>query len=191
MTIHLTAPRLGQGLGCRNNRGVSLSGQRPGLGPVKSGGPVQKTATSRSSGLLRATALLVLLAVFAPAHAQDARVLAPPDMSSPRATLNSFLEEAVRLEALYSRSRAEKTFANVRAFVRQMEVLQGFFDLSEVPPAFRRKVGSRAAAELIDILVRLPPQDLNAAPGAPQYDPKQTPAYWVIPNTEIALAARA
>ena len=116
--------------------------------------------------------------------------MAPPDMSSPRATLNSFLEEAVRLEALYSRSRAEKTFANVRAFVRQMEVLQGFFDLSAVPPAFRRKVGSRAAAELIDILVRLPPQDLNAAPGAPQYDPKQTPAYWVIPNTEIALAAR-
>ena len=109
-------------------------------------------------------------------------------MSSPRATLNSFLDEAVRLEALYSRSRAEKTFANVRAFVRQMEVLQGFFDLSEVPPAFRRKVGSRAAAELIDILVRLPPQDLNAAPGGPQYDPKQMPAYWVIPNTEIALA---
>ena len=188
MTIHLTAPRLGQGLGCRNNRVVSLSGQRPGLGPVKSGGPAQKTATSRSCGLLRATAMLVLLAVFAPAHAQDARVLAPPDMSSPRATLNSFLEEAVRLEALYSRSRAEKTFANVRAFVRQMEVLQGFFDLSAVPPAFRRKVGSRAATELIDILVRLPPQDLNAAPGGPQYDPKQTPAYWVIPNTEIALA---
>lgn len=132
-------------------------------------------------------AMVLLVAFVGPLLAQTATPLAPPDRTSPRDWVASFYSEADRLEAIYFAYRAERTFANASAVARQMAVLRSFFDLGSYPPAFRNKVGGESATALIDILNRLPQDEILSGP-ADSLDAKSLPDHWTIPGTEIVLS---
>lgn len=139
---------------------------------------------------LRLAVLAVGLAAGV-SHCQEASPLAPPDRSSPRAALATFLDAGDTLGAFlsgeYLRSPSRTGF---RRLLGLAESTAACLDLSEVPPAARMKVGRAAAMALYETLSRVA---LPAAADIPGLDQWETPAEgqavrWVIPGTEIALA---
>lgn len=136
---------------------------------------------------LVAALLFVMLSSMA-AAAQERGPLAPLDTSSPRATLQSFLEETRALEALYTDYRSAKSTRKAQALLAQLDRLRRLFDLSAVPPALRIKVSGASITALMDILARLPAIDLETVPGGPEFNPPDGPEFWTIPGTEIILA---
>jgi MscS family membrane protein len=135
-------------------------------------------------------ALAVLLFLWlAVAVSAQTTPLSAPDKSSPQDWMTSFLAEADRFEQAYTAYRQDHTRANVRALTQQVDVLRGFFDLSEFPPAFHDKIGGEAATYLIDILNRLPQDAILSGPGDPT-GTNTIPDHWVIPETEIALVRK-
>jgi MscS family membrane protein len=109
--------------------------------------------------------------------------LKPPDRSSPRAALKTFLESGDALGAFlvreYFPSPSRAAYDHLRS--RAKAFMKGL-DLSGVPPAAREGAGRAAALALYETLSRieLPPDD--AVPDAGTHAKR-----WVIPNTEIAL----
>ena len=116
----------------------------------------------------------------------DSYPLAPPDLSSPRATLESFMgtmNEAYRhwkAEGRSDQNRIQR--AAIARFAHQ------FFDLSDIAPSVRNNVGRETAVLVKEVLDRvgLPPQDqipdeatVMAKPGGM--------THWTIPHTEITL----
>jgi MscS family membrane protein len=125
------------------------------------------------------------------AFGQDpAYPLKPLDRSSPRAALKTFLDsgdalgEALVREYLPSPSRAEYH----RVFSLAEQLVDGL-DLSQVPPAARRKAGAAAAIALYDTLSRIPLPSPSEIPDTDQAVPfaGTNAAHWVVPNTEIIL----
>ena len=122
--------------------------------------------------------------------------LEPPDLSSPRATLNSFLTTGDAYFRLVSDEYWDTPSRAVAARLHQMGVeAERMLDLSEAPPAARFEMGRDAVIHLYEVLSRieLPPEaeipdvaahtdegDENKADGKP--------ASWTIPHTEITLA---
>ena len=123
------------------------------------------------------------------AFGQPAPPLKPPDRSSARAAVQTFLEsgdalrEFVARDYLPSPSRAKYD----RLIALADKSLQGL-DLSEVPPAARPKTGYSAANTLYETLSRIqlqPPERI--ADGDPGKGASADAQRWVIPDTEIAL----
>ena len=121
---------------------------------------------------------------------EPAHPLKPPDRSSPRAAIKTFLDSGDALATFLARdylpspSRAE--FHRLAALG---DAVVQSLDLSEVAPATRVKTGRGAALALYDTLnrIQLPPSD--EIPTADQLNPLAgtNAARWVIPNTEIVL----
>ncbi|MDX1374179.1 MAG: mechanosensitive ion channel family protein [Burkholderiales bacterium] len=141
----------------------------------------------------RIATLLLVSCAAAIALAQSAEnPLKPPDRSSPRAALRTFLESADALAAFMARdylpspSRAE--------FDRVVELsaipLAGL-DLSALPPAAREKTSRAAALALYEVLNRIPLPAFEQIPDADGFASAaggdNDEARWVIPDTEIAL----
>ena len=145
-------------------------------------------------GIRRWWLALVLVALMPVLHgtaaARDRGPLAPPDMSSPQATIRSFLELADELDSQYTAYREAQSIEALLRLARQLEKLRTLFDLRQVPPALRLKIGSEAIASLMDVLSRLPAIDLGAVPGS-SADPARAPEQWVLPATEITLVRLA
>jgi MscS family membrane protein len=140
----------------------------------------------RSALLLAALALAAAGALGqAPAHP-----LKPPDRSSPRATLKTFLDSA---DALVAFMAGEYVHAPTRANFARMVAMGAIpiqsLDLSEVPPAARQKTARAAAVALYEVLSRIPLPPLEEIPDAGHVKTTESkaPARWVIPDTEIAL----
>ncbi len=120
----------------------------------------------------------------------DAHPLKPPDRSSPRAALMTFLDSAdavaVFLLREYLPHPSREAFQRLAS--RGAIVVQSL-DLSEVPPAARLKTGRAAAMALYETLSRipLPPFDEIPAVGQVKQPAGTGPTRWVIANTEIAL----
>jgi len=133
--------------------------------------------------------LLLLLAlglVLMDAHAaSDARPLAPLDVSSPNATLRSFLEQAREVERNFLAYRDNPTHTGARAFEASVARAAALIDGSELPRAVRSDVASASFGFLYDILLRLPPEDLAAALDA--YPGEGADTVWRVPETEIAI----
>src|SRR5262245_29147627 len=136
--------------------------------------------------------LTALVLVAAGALAQDpAHPLKPPDRSSPRAALKTFLDSADTLGAFMAREYLQApTSANFARMVAMSAIPIESLDLSEVPPAARQKTARAAAVALYEVLSRIPIPPLEEIPDAGQVKPPEgkAPARWVIPDTEIALA---
>jgi MscS family membrane protein len=107
----------------------------------------------------------------------DRHPLSPPDISSPRATLNTFRSESIAAVAAYAagdvelmRTRAERGFQALAVEFPATEA--GFLQAVET------------SLHLLEILIRieLPPAD--TIPGA---GPEEQPPYWRIPHTEMRL----
>jgi MscS family membrane protein len=122
---------------------------------------------------------------------QDQRhPLKPPDRSSPRATLMTFLDSGDALGAFMARQYLPSPS---RAKFHRLTELGGValrcLDLSGMPPAARPKEGRAAALALYEILSRIPLPPPDQIPGDDQVaQPAGTGlTYWVIPNTGINL----
>ncbi len=108
--------------------------------------------------------------------------LEPPDRSSPRATLTTFLSSADRAWELYSAGDpgSRRVFRDARDCL----------DLSEVPPLVFREVSTETALVLKEILdrIELPPPDQIPDRSAVS-DLELT--RWTLPHTEILLVRMA
>ena len=140
--------------------------------------------------LLRLTTAAALSLGLTAALAQDAHPLKPPDRSSPRATLTTFLESGDGVATFAAREYLPSpSYARFQRLVALGNIPQQCMDLSEVAPAARAKTGRAAATALYEVLSRIPLPPLDEIPDASQVNlpAGKEPVRWEIPNTEIVL----
>jgi MscS family membrane protein len=127
--------------------------------------------------------LLIVIAVLActsvvAAETPSAHPLEPPDRSSPRATLTTFLDSIDTAWTLYTAKdpSVRDVFARAR----------GCLDLSDVPPLVVHEISAQSALVLKEVLdrIELPPMtDIPDAAEVATLGLKR----WTIPHTEITL----
>jgi MscS family membrane protein len=115
------------------------------------------------------------------ATAQAVHPLAPPDTSSPRATLKTFLDSTNSAVEAYKRGNTDEARA-------LMEPAIGCLNLEKDPPEIRHALGMHSAIYLKEVLdrIQLPPDE-----EIPDEKTVQTQkiSSWTIPYTEITIAA--
>ena len=140
--------------------------------------------------LLRLFVVLCGALVFAvpePVHAQAGTVaphpLAPPDLSSPRATIETFFHEIRSGVASYRDG-------DIPQLRQHIERAYETYDTEFPPTESGFLQGALTSIQLFEVLIRveLPPSD--EIPGAEEVAETELAA-WTIPNTEITLAHRA
>jgi len=112
----------------------------------------------------------------------EAYPLEPPNTSSPRDTIRSFLRYAN--EAVQSLRAGEDATLINDAARRAMRCL----DLSHLPPAVRDELGIEKALLLKEILDRIELPGFEAIPGEAQVAADKGLESWVIPRTELTIA---
>jgi len=147
-----------------------------------------------------ATLLLLGLPTFVTADTQHP--LAPPDFSSPRATLNTFLTTGDRALSLVRGDHWDNPSRESSDRLKALMVdMQSALDLSKTPPAAQWDVGRDAVFHLYEVLSRieLPPErdipdsaafDVPGTASSTESDEKKTriqATRWTIPHTEISL----
>lgn len=154
--------------------------------------------TSSRSVFLRGVLSLRWLAVpfaffllVATALGQDqVNPLKPPDRSSPRVALQTFLDSADALAAFVAKDYlADPSHEKFERLISLGAIPVQSLDLSEVPPAAREKAGRAAVVALYEVLSRisLPPFDEIPDAGELEQPAGKESIRWVIPNTEIVL----
>ena len=140
--------------------------------------------------------MLLAVCALSAAAADAEHPLEPPDLSSPRATLNTFLTMG---DALHSLLRDEYWHGPSRAVLDRVvdfeSELERMLDLSEIPPAARYELGRDGNVYLYDVLSRIelpPTADIPDTAGYPDAgDEKKAgdgkTVRWTIPHTEITL----
>ena len=107
--------------------------------------------------------------------------LQPPDTTSPRATLFTFLSS---MGEAYKSAGAEGTAGSIQALQRAVRCL----DLSELPPRLAEDQGIEAALMLKEVLARI---ELPPAEAVPVILDDDTSLHkWRIPKTEITIALK-
>jgi len=145
--------------------------------------------------LLLCVALFALSATIAAAADSGKHPLEAPDLSSPRATLNSFLttgDDYLRLlREEYWQNPSHAVVSRLHAMGARAERA---LDLSKAPPAARFGMGRDSVVYLYEVLSRieLPPeaQIPDAAAYADAWQKNATdgkPVSWTIPHTEITI----
>lgn len=126
----------------------------------------------------------------ATALAQPVQPLKPPDRSTPRAALETFLESG---DAFGEFAARDYLPSPSRSGYEQLELLGArrnrSLDLSSVPPAAQAKTGYAAANALYEVLSRIPLPAPERIPGVDETKAVGNADLqrWVIPDTEIAL----
>ena len=150
---------------------------------------------SRRHGSARARIMMAswafLFAALIALSQEAAHPLKPPDRSSPRAALLTFLDSCdavgsfMAQDYLPSRSRAKHDH-----LVLLSETAVQCLDLSKVPPAARIQIARSEATRLYETLCRIQLPAIDEIPGADQLGrlAGTNSARWVIPNTQIVLA---
>jgi MscS family membrane protein len=114
----------------------------------------------------------------------DAHPLAPPDLSSPRATVASFRDRCDALHAtLVHRERAAADVPRVR---RLIGMVLACLDLGAVAPSLRESEGREAAVHLKEVLDRIKLPAPGEIPDAEVVE-REKLVRWRLPETEIAL----
>ena len=104
--------------------------------------------------------------------------LGPPDRSSPRATLATFLDSIDRAWDLFS--------ADDPGFQEPFRSARGCLDLSQIPPLVLQEVSAESALILKEVLDRIEmPVDEEIPDATAVYDLGLS--RWTIPHTEITL----
>lgn len=142
-----------------------------------------------ASALARGIVLIVAALIAMPqGYAREVRdsLLAPPDTSSPRETLESFLENMDRAFRAYYEGQDDVPPAAGTAEMRALACL----DTSQLPPVRADRAAIEAALLLHDVLdrVRLPPFDEIPDEGQMATLPPDVPRAWRVPGTEIEIA---
>ncbi len=124
--------------------------------------------------------------------------LAPPDTSSPQATLRSFVENVNRTYQLsieYSKQSLKEPelfpSTSVRSQSKQAQIFferaMGTLNLSEIPPRLKEDVAIEAALMLQEILDRIEVPPYAEIPDAEAVAADEKLSRWTIPNTEIHI----
>ena len=131
-------------------------------------------------GFLLPALCALFWAAHASAAASDPHPLRPADRSSPRATLETFLESAeARWEEILERRSPAKTSEPARRAIRCL-------DLRDVPPAQQDDLAIEAVLLLFDVLNRVDVPPLPDVPGADDEAVREC-GEWTIPHTPIAI----
>lgn len=138
------------------------------------------------SRLFSTVAILGALAVAGRSVADEPLTpLTPADRSSPRATLQTFVES---LDAFYDRFSSERPSTEARlAARRQAKIAVGCLDLSNVAPSLVESEGREAAVHLKEVLDRVPRPTWDEVPDASAVQGEAL-THWRMPGTEIAIA---
>src|SRR5438552_2005640 len=147
-----------------------------------------RTPTIRSTSRIAVIVLVTIVGLHslcALAQSQP-HPLAPPDLSSPRATLTNFLK---LMDAAYHYWKSEgRTYENRGQRAAIGRLAQRFCDLNDIAPSVRNNVGRETAVFMKEVLdrIELPPWEeipdeamIAAKPGGLNR--------WTIPHTEITL----
>lgn len=152
----------------------------------------------RSHRLVTAILALVMLLLFAmPAGAAQESPLKPIDTSSPRATMQGFLEfmdkgYATGIGVIQSyiaspeRYLAPDELATIGGTVHFQEAAQRALDLSEVPPAMVEESARRLAILLKEVLDRIDVPPIESIPDVEAMT-KTEFKRWTLPNSEIRI----
>lgn len=155
--------------------------------------PAREDRSCRFAGnLVRviASAALIFVASALALGQDQEHPLKPPDRSSPRATLKTFLDSGDEFGAFLAR---EYLTSPSRAKFDRAVLLGGkavqCLDLSAMPPADRSEEGRAAALALYEVLSRISLPPFERIPDASELasKPGAAPTHWVIPNTELAF----
>jgi MscS family membrane protein len=150
----------------------------------------------------RPSAPAVLFAILlcfasAAAHAADSNPLQPPDTSSPRATLQGFIEStdkiyravASALESYLASGRlylgAEEREKHKTGFVHASNATR-YLDVSDVPPVLMDIVAMERLLQLKEILDRIEIPEMADVPDQQQMR-QNASKRWRLPNTEIDI----
>ncbi|WP_208987474.1 mechanosensitive ion channel family protein [Roseibium marinum] len=130
--------------------------------------------------------------------------ISPPDTTSPRATLESFVFVMREASQLWNAVRQDYENSN-RIFLTEeqrakqvmitalLEKAAQTFDLSEIPVTSRERAGIEIALQLQEILDRIPAHDFSAIPGFPagrfvhSAGNADLPERWMLPSTSISI----
>jgi len=153
--------------------------------------------------VLKPCLVAVILALWAlqlwamPARAGEANPLKPIDTSSPRATLQGFIEFMNEgygtgigvLESYLASSKlylSSEELAIIKGSMRFQESAQRALDLSEIPPSMIHESARRLAIQLKEVLDRIDLPPIESIPDA-QTMAKTEFKRWTIPNSEIRI----
>ena len=147
--------------------------------------------------LVAALLTLWMLQLWAiPANASMESPLKPIDTSSPRATLQGFLEfmnkgyetGAGLVESYLASSRLylSEDVVHIKNSLHYQESAQRALDLSELPPAMASESARRLAIQLKEVLDRIDLPPIESIPDA-QAMAKSEFKRWTLPNSEIRI----
>ena len=141
------------------------------------------------------SALSLLLCVAHAAGAADIHPLRPPDASSPRATLQGFIETTDDIyrrmtEVLESYGRSDRLYPSAEEHRKQSAALEDalklgqFFDVSGIAPVLRETVIGERIVQLKEVLDRI---EVPAMADIPDRETmvRMASKRWRLPNTEI------
>ncbi|WP_051249602.1 mechanosensitive ion channel family protein [Maridesulfovibrio zosterae] len=126
--------------------------------------------------------LLIFLSAL-PAYGSNIFPLEPPDTSSPKATLRSFIHYT---DELYAEATADNAKDNIVLLKEYLQRAERCFNLSLVPPTLRDSVSIESVLRLREILDRIELPDMNDVPDKHDVK-KQGVLLWRIPHTEIKI----
>ena len=144
--------------------------------------PFTPTSSGTGLGLILAALTVLTLPVGARAGESDGldtHPLDPPDISSPEATLYTFLNEATAAIEASNMGKREAVRAHRDRLFQTLEV-----DVPSNEPELRALVES--SLYVLEILIRIDIPARKDIPG-PDLDPGSMPAHWTIPRTELRL----
>ena len=124
--------------------------------------------------------------------------LAPPDTSSPQATLISFVENINKsyqiLMTAYDQYLKESGLlpsTSVKEQVKQAEIFferaEGCLNLSEIPPRLAQDVGTEKTLLLKEVLDRIEMPAYTEIPDAEAMSADKELSRWTLPHTEIEI----
>ncbi len=132
-----------------------------------------------------ALAAWALLACVVAAADEPETPLTPPNRSSPRATLQTFVDS---LDAFYERFRSEPPSPQSRAGNRRLgKIAVGCLDLGEIAPSLMESEGREVAVQLKEVLDRMPRPAWEEIPDTDAVS-EQKLTRWRLPGTEITIA---
>ncbi len=156
------------------------------------------TSLLAESCLLKAIFVIGVLYLWAmPAGAGEENPLKPIDTSSPRATLQGFLEfmnkgyaTGAGMVKLYLASPklylSTEDVATIKGSFRYQESAQRALDLSELPPAMVHESSRRLSIKLKEVLDRIDLPPIESIPDA-EAMAKSEFKRWTLPNSEIRI----
>lgn len=175
-----------------------------GAGWLGSGKVRESTASTALQVCLVVTMTTFWLACGpGPVSVGESNPLAPPNASSPRATLTTFLgnvQAAYRIklaarEAYFESGRLLASDSVLRMSQRAARLIDravGHLDLSELPPRLREDLGIESAILLKEVLDRIALPPPEAVPGAAEIEALELgrlePFRWRIPGTDLDIA---